>query len=81
MADNAIEIAPIGTRDLFRAVGKHLREDEAGIRGMIVREGDLAEGDERTPTSTADLALVNAAADRPARLAGRVEALLAGWEE
>lgn len=85
MATNDIEIAPIGTRALLRDVATHLRSEEARHREQVeTGTGVLADEEATTDQRVVAETLVRAATeegDRYARLAGRVDALLAGWEE
>ncbi len=71
MAD--FEVAPVGTRKLLGEIATTLRGYEAHHREKAAASGKdglpRVETHERTEK-----------ADRNARLAGKVEALLAGWE-
>lgn len=72
---NDVEIAPKGTRKLLEEVASHLRRDEAMLRDRIPEASDPGQA------GKAMLAKINEEADRAARLAGRVESTLRGWED
>ena len=69
-----VEIAPPGTRALLREVATTLRGYEEHHRE---KAADLALSPESHTTATSSIEK----ADRNARLAGRVEALLEGWDK
>lgn len=89
-ASEAYEVAPIGTRKLLVDVAKVLREYEANHRAKAdeAREQmpSLATGptfgkDESRARFQVEAADRVSKADANARLAGRIEAQLNGWEE
>lgn len=81
----AIEIAPEGTRELLTEVAKVFRGYEAHHREQAEAIRSGIEGEELDPTAKASVTVAangrDAKADTNARLAGRIEALLEGWED
>ena len=69
-----VEIAPPGTRALLREVATTLRgyEKEHRRKASVQHPGEAGEEERVRRVEKAD---------RNARLAGRVEALLAGWDK
>jgi hypothetical protein len=86
MGVNDFEVAPVGTRALLDEIGATLRRYEAGHRERAAAFSGEARDNEKDIPPTTRLALrdqatkVTEKAETNARLAGRVEALLAGWE-
>jgi hypothetical protein len=80
-----IEIAPEGTRALLEETAGQLRQYEADHRAKVENATASAEthdkGSEARRVFERLRDTATEKADRNARLAGRIEALLAGWEE
>ena len=84
MATNDFEVAPIGTRQLLEEARTFLRGREAEARADIPARQEIVDANvspESVSASKRAIGSMQETGDRYARLAGRIDALLAGWEK
>lgn len=79
-----IEVAPIGTRKLLEEAAETFRRYEKQHRDKLPARQEIVDAKatrESVEASKLAIADITAKADANARIAGKIEAHLAGWEQ